>query len=380
MLGELPRFTVLHVITGLNRGGAERQLQQLLRDNTVSQSVFSLTETHAMRAEMDTWASSVTTGKSSAAAPFHWWHHLSSRIREESPDIVVGWMYHGNLAAQAMRLAGFRGPVIWNVRHSLSDLLKETRRLRATIRAGALLSSTATHVVFNSHTARKQHERIGFDVRRSTIIPNGIDLNRFKPSAVRRQETREELSISPETRLIGVVGRSHPMKNHVGWLHIFAQLVADHPHLHCVIVGSDVRADLATTVQNLGLQQHVHLMEEHHHLEFFYPALDLLVVPSLWGEAFPNVIGEAMATGVPVVATPLGDVPQIVGDQGFVTRDVSNDSLRRTVQKAISYLEAGYAGQRVSLTPRSRAALFDLPIAHTKYRQLYEQVMLPTTH
>ena len=103
-----------------------------------------------------------------------------------SPDLIQGWMYHGNLAAS---IAGFfqgaHVPVIWNVRHSLSNPAVEKRATRRLLALSARLSRSAAAIIYNSQAAALEHEAIGFAADRATYIPNGFDCERFRPDRSR---------------------------------------------------------------------------------------------------------------------------------------------------------------------------------------------------
>ena len=369
------KIHVLHVITGLNRGGAEQQLFQLLKDKTVSHTVFSLTDKGEMRQEVRNWTTTVSIG-SATRRPFAlWWTRLRSHLRKERPDIVMGWMYHGSIAAQSLRIAGFRGPIIWNIRHSLHDIRKEQPALRSVIRAGSLASNWATHIVYNSNRAKEQHENVGFGHKHSSVIHNGIDLQRFTPSSTKRKSVRSKLAVKPGEFIIGIVGRSHPMKNHDGWLEVFSHLIATHRHLRCLIIGAGVPRQLTPVVRRFGLENRVWLKEVNASLEDYYPGLDLLVLPSLWGEAFPNVISEAMACGVPVVATPLGDVPELVANGGIVAENADSKGILEAVNRALNLIDARVEGNTDHFKPREAASRFDASLLREQYRTLYQEVL-----
>src|SRR3546814_6722564 len=97
-------------------------------------------------------------------------------IRAVQPDLILGWMHHGNLAATiASRMVRPQPPVIWNIRHSLVDVAREKPLTRAVLHIGARLSRTPAAIIFNARAAVRQWEAIGFPADRTGIIPNGFD-------------------------------------------------------------------------------------------------------------------------------------------------------------------------------------------------------------
>ena len=126
------------------------------------------------------------------------------------------------------------------------------------------------------------------------------------------------------------------MKNHVGWLDALAAIRAEGWPVRSLMLGTGVaEAEFADQVHARGLDDAVILYESTAAPELLYPALDLLALPSRWGEAFPNVVGEAMACGVPALVTDIGDAAHLVGDTGFITPTTRPEDLARTTIDAL---------------------------------------------
>src|SRR5690606_34094365 len=131
------------------------------------------------------------------------------------PKVRQGWMYPGNLAAQVAR--GFchgRPPVVWDVQHSVYSLAAEKPMTAAAIRLGALVSSRVAAIVYPSAASAEQHEALGYDPRRTRLIPNGFDTDLFRPSIADRGAFRARLGLATDDPVIGLVARYHPMKDH----------------------------------------------------------------------------------------------------------------------------------------------------------------------
>ena len=158
----------LHVITGLSQGGAERQLANLVCVYPEESAVFSLKEPGVMAEEVRKAGVPIYTGGVRRSVSPAWIPKLRGAIRELRPDVVMGWMYHGNLAASLTRRLGHRGPIIWNVRHSVHDLGREKLSTRSVIRAGAWCARSPARIIYNSATAAEQHEGFGYP---SEVIP-----------------------------------------------------------------------------------------------------------------------------------------------------------------------------------------------------------------
>jgi len=317
---------LLFVTTGLGVGGAERQLVNLLSElcgNNIELAVISLRGGGAVSDEIQALGIRVwTLGLEKATHLPRAVSMLRKCVADVAPNIIQGWMYHGNIAANlARRLAAPWANVAWGVRQSLYDLAREKVATRQVIRLSAWLSSRADAIVYNSETSRSQHESHGFAAVRGTVIDNGIDTRVFKPDSQARRALRSELGLTEDAPLIGLVARFHPMKGHAFFLNAAARLAYRHPDVRFVLVG------LAATFENPALIRYfehpallgrVHCLGQRSDIPRLTAAFDIASSTSSWGEAFPNAIGEAMACAVPVVATDVGDVRRIVGDAGAV--------------------------------------------------------------
>jgi len=238
-----------------------------------------------------------------------------------NPDLVQGWMYHGNLAALLLTWSlGKKRPVFWGIRQSLYSLEAEKPTTAWCIRLCARMSSYVAGVVYNSTMGAGHHEAVGFDKDRSMVIPNGFDTELFQPSMMRRRKTRESLGFSEKDLLVAVVGRYHPVKDHAGFLAAAAKVSAAVPAARFVMVGTGVDTEnkqLGPIILQLCLQDKVLLLGERSDMENLFPAFDMMVSSSL-AEGFPNVVGEAMACAVPCVVTDVGDCAAVVGETGAV--------------------------------------------------------------
>ena len=242
--------------------------------------------------------------------------------RSLEPSLLQGWMYHGNIAASACALlSGRRLPVIWNVRHSLHDLGCENRLSRGFIRLGAALSASTRAIIYNSRLSASQHEALGYEPERTVVIPNGFDCRLFRPRPEMAQPLRHATGIDADRVVIGMVARYHPQKDPFTLIKATALLARRGIDVHVVIIGTDFDAGNVPVVRAIaeaGLAGRISLLGERHDIPDLVAGLDIAVLSSAWGEGFPNVLGEAMACGVPCVTTDIGDSAWIVGRTGIV--------------------------------------------------------------
>lgn len=365
----------LHFITGLNTGGAETALCRLLealRPPAFEHVVVALGHPGALSMRVAAVAELHHLGMNPARPrPRDLWHQRSI-VRATAPDMVHGWMYHANIAATFATM-GSAIPMLWGIRQSLYDLSKEKRLTRLVIKGGALLSRRPRLILYNSVVSARQHGKYGYDTTRARVIPNGFDSDVFMPDDPTRCRIRAELALPAETLLIGLVARVHPMKDHANFLRAAALFTAECPQARYLLIGdgADVRnSALSGLIGELGLQGRVLLCGRRTDVAAINAALDIACSSSSWGEAFPNAIGEAMACGVPCVATNVGDVPQIIGDTGVVVpaRDAS------ALAAGWSKLAALPASSRRALGLRARQRIvehYSLREVSRRYADLY---------
>ena len=369
---------LLHVISGLRTGGAETMLYKLLAGAKTSRDaiVVSLGEDGPMGAAIAALGVPVvplgaTPGRVPTPAALL---RLVRLVRAFAPDVVQGWMYHGNLAALAAAgTSGTRRPVLWNIRSTLCDVDQEKRTTTAVIRVGARLSRWPAHIVYPSETAAVEHEAAGYSAHRRVLIGNGFDTARFRPDAELRLRARTALGVTDDRVLLGHVARFHPMKDHAGLLRAAALLRDAGVRFHLAMIGrgvDDGNAELAGLRRELGLEGCVSLLGERRDVADVTPGFDVAVSASSWGEAFPNVLGEAMACGVPCVATDVGDSRRVVGDGGLVVDRRDPAALAAAVERLARLDREGRA--RLGEAARARVlAHYSLPAIVAQYEDLW---------
>jgi glycosyltransferase involved in cell wall biosynthesis len=286
-------------------------------------------------------------------------------------------MYHGNLAAVAARyLVRRRAIVGWNVRHSLYDLSLEKPMTQKVIRTGRFLSAAVDSLLYNSNISRSQHEDFGFSRDSGLVIPNGINVEQFSRSSGSRDQQRTFLGIPAEAKVVGHIARLHPMKDHAAFLRAAVDLACQYPETHFLLIGRDV------SIENKPLQQLIpgqvrnrfHLLGERSNIPELMSAMDIFCLSSAWGEGFPNVIGEAMSTGLPCVATDVGDSAIVIGDTGVVVPPRNEKALAAGIERLLTMRP----DDRHRLGSSARARIkenYELGAIVRQYVALYEEIV-----
>lgn len=298
---------------------------------------------------------------------------LGSLIRQYHPQVIQGWLPHGNLAATLAELFSLtRIPVVWNVRHSLDDFSEFRRMTVFSIRMGSLISGRASAIVYNSLRGAKQHQAIGYRASRQVVIPNGFDCDLFHPNENSYTQIRAELGVEARSVLVGLVARYDALKDHRTFLRAAALLAREHRDVHFVLAGRGMvpeQLDLMEIIAQEGLQNRVFLLGDRPDIERITAALDIACSAS-WSEGFPNAIGEAMACGVPCVVTDVGDTAYLIGKSGISVPPRNPSALA----DGIGQLVGAGAVQRRELGAAARERIkaeFSQSQITRKYEQLY---------
>lgn len=378
--GSSCRARVLHLITGLGTGGAEMMLYKLLSqmDNAFESEVVSLTDIGLIGEKIRRLGVPVTAlGMRRGVPNPKYLPQLVRVLRRTRPDLLQTWMYHANLAgALAAKFAGDI-PVIWNIQHGNIDVRKMKALTLWTIRCCASLSAwLPRRIICCGDLSRRVHAAMGYDEHRITVIPNGSDLESFRPDAEARLTVRRELDVPPDAPVIGLIARFHPKKDHRSFISAAAQLHAVRPDVYFVMCGDGIgesNRELVAWIAESGIRHRCRLLGAREDIARLTAALDIATSSSAYGEGFPNVLGEAMACEVPCVVTDVGDSALIVGPVGRVVMPQTPAALARAWQELLEMDPS--ARRSLGQALRRRAAEFALPTVVSKYEKIYTQVL-----
>ncbi len=373
-------ITVCHIITGLGTGGAETTLVKLVSAmdrNRFRNRVISLGDIGALGPTLKALDIPVdAAGMRDPMGCVTGFKRLLTLVRRESPQIVQTWMYHANLLGAIAASTLDEAPVVWNLRRGRLDKRIDKRTTLWTSRACALLSNRLpARIVCCSEAARAYHAANGYATDKMLVIPNGFDVEAFRPDREAREQVRRQLGIGADTILIGLVARFDPPKDHLNFVRAAAIVGARQPQAQFVLCGRDVdwdNAELTRWIDEKGLRSRVHLLGNRKDVAKIMASLDVAVSSSRI-EGFPNAVGEAMAAGVPVVVTDVGDSRHLVGVAGELAPASDAETLAGGIDRLCG---AGpKARSEVGAACRKRVAeYFSLSAVTRQYEQLYESL------
>jgi glycosyltransferase involved in cell wall biosynthesis len=338
------RKKVAFLIRDLHYGGAERQLITLVKG--LNPANFDLTiltfyPGGSLESELaDTTVQLISLDKQHRWDVVGFFGRLVRQLQQINPDVLHGYLGTPNLFTILLKPWLPSTHMIWGFRSAQRDGERVDWLERVLFPIESCLARFAHLIIVNSYAGQSYCRDRGFPTDKIVVIANGIDTQRFRPDPVAREKIRTEWGIAPNTVLIGRVGRLELIKDHSTFLKAAALLCQDQPNVHFVCVGngpSDYRQALYQLAVDLGIGEKVIWAGARSDLPAIHNALDIAVSSSL-GEGFPNVLGEAMACGVPCVVTNVGDSAHIVGEMGIVVPPKDPAALKAGMQQLIDRL------------------------------------------
>ncbi|SDX70611.1 Glycosyltransferase involved in cell wall bisynthesis [Collimonas sp. OK242] len=373
-------MNIVHVIVGLNVGGAEFMLKRLIEshqgDTAYRHTVISLTDIGKVGQQLQSLGVEVQAlyMHSVLDIPRVLWQ-LVRLIRGSDPVLVQTWMYHADLlGGLAARIAGNRN-VIWGIR--TTDVQAAGTRATTMVRlACACLSRWVPHtIVCAADASRRAHVAVGYDATRMVIVPNGFDLSRLVATAGQSAMLRARYRIAATEIVIGVIGWFNPAKDHKNFVRAAGLVAQQYPHARFLMVGRGLdasNAELACEIAQTGHADRFVLLAERADVPVCLAAMDIFCLSSRT-EGFPNVVGEAMAMGVPCVVTDVGDSAMLIADTGIVVPKEDPIRLARGLGRLLAM--GPDSRRRLGQEARERIhAKFTIELARTRFEDIYQRV------
>ena len=356
-------MNIVHIITGLNDGGAEATLSKLISHSPLlspSYHVISLLDLGKYGQKfkemgIPTYALNLNKPIYAFSALFK----IFKILRSIQPDIVQTWLYHADLIGGIIaRFAGVK-QVYWGIRHSNLSPANMKITTLIVVKISALLSGFIPHKIIScSYEAVKSHIDIGYDKNKFVVINNGYDLSIFSKINIDIDDVKADFSIPTGIPLLGMVARFDLQKDHYNLLQSLASVKKEGVEFMCILVGNGITNDnmrLIQWINQLSLTSNVMLLGPRDDIPLIMNILDIHVLSSL-GEAFPNVIAEAMACATPCITTDVGDASKIVGDTGWVVPSQDHCSLAQSIIEALTQVNDNYNWDLRKTASRKRIA------------------------
>ncbi|MBD2678368.1 MULTISPECIES: glycosyltransferase [Nostoc] len=337
---------IVFLIRDLNYGGAERQLVTLAK--ALDKQCFDITvlcfyaggSLSLDKDLKDNGIPIIYLEKRGRWHLFSFFWRLVQHLQRIRPDVLHGYGGTPNLLTIFLKPFFPSTQIVWGLRNSNSDSNFYDWLGRLIFQLECILAKFANLIVVNSYAGKTYYLSHGFPAKKMMVISNGIDIELFQPDLEARTKVRSHWGISQNTILIGLVGRLDLRKDHPTFLKAAALLCEHSQNVHFVCVGGgseNYARELDELASLLGISKKVIWEKARADMSAIYNALDIVVSAS-YTEGFPNVIGEAMACGVPCVVTDVGDSALIVGNPDVVVPPKNPEALKIAINKLIERL------------------------------------------
>jgi glycosyltransferase involved in cell wall biosynthesis len=357
---------VLHVITGLDAGGAELQLAMILRRTRHESDVVTLYNPGPVAELITAQGGTVRNLGMQRNTELPALLRLRKLIKDGQYDVVHTHLYRAQIYARpAARLAGT--PVVLTTEHSIGETHIERRKMTRGVRALYLSSemfSDATIAV--SDIVKDRLVRWGVRPGKVTVIPNGVDTDELGFDAEARDRVRAQFGISPKTYVIGALGRLDPNKRVDLTMEAAAPMLGEKCKILVIGRGED-QPRLEAAAKRLGVTDHVIFGGYQSDTTAMLAAFDLYVAASLQ-ETFGLSVLEALASGLPVLYTTC---PALDGIQTERARMVAGtpDALRDEIRKEFD------TGPRPRVADNKVFARYGIESVVSRIDDLYEKIL-----
>ncbi|WP_367103881.1 glycosyltransferase family 4 protein [uncultured Psychrobacter sp.] len=370
---------IVHIIIGLNVGGAELMLKRLVlhsqKTNQFQHSIISLTDDGVIGSDLQDQGIEVhSLGMSSTITVPRTMARLRKLLKNLQPDVVQTWMYHadflGGLAAKSLNV----DKIIWGIR--TTDVSQGPSKLTVHLSkiCAKLSYSIPDVIVCAAHVSKDYHISIGYDESKMMVIPNGFDVEALSSTTEEEgSKVRKEINLSDDDTVIGTVGRFNPVKNQKLFVEVAANLVKDFPNLKFMMVGRDNTADnkeLTSWIKHYNLTDNFRLLGQRNDVPKCLKAMDIFCLHSKT-EGFPNVVGEAILSETVSVAPDVGDVRVLLDDESIAT---SNDTagISDVIRNYLNYPKDKLE-DKVSKNKENVITKYSMNVVLDKFHSLYSQ-------
>ncbi len=357
---------MVHVITNFaGVGGAEMMLSRLIQytENQYQHVIISLMKTSSIyQSTLDRCQSHYALGWNGINT-LSTIQKLRKLLKQLQPQTVQCWMYHANALTSLSVIGLAKKPkVVWGIHHSLASPKDESISTKIALSLSKILSKQPNSIIYCAHSSLEQHQAFGIQNPNSQVIANGVFLDKFQPNPELHQPT-----------VIGFAGRYHSAK---GYPYLFETMgLLKDENIIFKIAGSGASLDNAD-VKAL-FEQHqldaekVHLLDQISDMPAFYQSIDAFLMTSIT-EGFPNVLVEAMASGLPCISTDVGDAQYIVQNLGSIVPPRNAQALADTILAYVQKTEA--EKQALKQAARERVEQnFSIETVSGQYMQVWSQ-------
>jgi len=305
------RKKILHIITSLGNGGAEKNLLRLCLADKINQNIIVTLKENNFYLKILKDKKITVINLNILKNPIIGFKKLISTIKRIKPKIIISWMYHACLLIILInKFIDSKIIKIWNIRHSTVVLFK-TKLFTYLIARYILVifSSLPNKIVFNSFHSKKIHKSYGFLNKNSHVIHNGFEKKKFQKKKLTNQIN------------FGFIGRYSLQKNFKFLFEIISFLKKKKINFKFYLIGANVNNQnkkLLAFMKDFDIKDKVIFLKTTKDISNYFNLFDITVSTSVYGESFPNILAESLFSSTPCLATDFGENKLIIKKGGFI--------------------------------------------------------------
>lgn len=370
---------IMHIITSIDDGGAEKTLYKLCKyEKLNSHIVISLKgkgKYYTLLKKLRVKVYCLDLKFYSIAKFFY----LVKIIKQLKPDLIQTWLVHGDFFGSLAGWLACNKNIVWNIRYSNleSNNVKSSTLLLIKI-LSKLSHIIPKKIIVVSKNAKKIYKNLGYDAKKFYHIPNGYDFRVFKIDKLKRINFRNKFKIDKKLPLLGFIARFDPMKDHLNLLNALSIIKKKNYLFLCILVGSNIDKNnkkLILEIEKRELTNSIKLLGQINDITSVMNGLDLHILSSKYGEGFPNVVAESMACGTPNIVTNVGSSRSIVGKSGWIVSKKNSKKLSKAIEKALNEI---YSNNWKIRCKRSSAIIrknFDINKMLFSYNKIWKNIL-----
>ena len=371
---------ILHLITGLDVGGAEMMLVRLCKQQIMDGDellVVSLKSGGKLNPQLlEEKIAVCELGFPKGKFSFSGFNLLIKLIRNFKPEVIHCWMYHANFVGSIASLFAGNVPVVWAIHNTTLSIQNSSQITILLMRLLGFLSFLPKQIVYCSQLSKSLHEKYHYSEKKGIFIPNGVDTTVFSPDSEIGAEFLSKIKIQKTSFVIGMIGRYDPQKDYQNFLAAADLIHQFNNSIQFVMCGPGVDDEnevLLNRIKQLNQPDHFHLIGTQMETQKVHNAFDIFVLSSM-SEAFPVVLAEAMACGVPCVSTDVGDAAYIIEDTGKIVPPKHPQAIANAVEQLLSMPDEAF--ETLKAAARNRIVEhFSLQKIAQLYKKTYEFIL-----
>lgn len=330
---------VLHLISGLNSGGAEQTLYKLVTNDLNNvHIVISLKPGGELEKKLNIQKiKTYSLNFKSSIFSILQLYKLIRLILSIKPDLIQSWMYYCNFLTFFIKIF-YRNKIYWNIRASFYKKLYPLFSKIIIYLSIPLSYFIPSRIIYCSDESLINHEKIYFSLKKSILIPNGFVPNK-NINLIKNNNILLKYNLNSNNIIYAMIARFDPHKDHKKLIKCFEKFIKKNNNIILLIIGSNVNLKnnyLSKYIHSNQISKNILLLDHLDEFNEIYQIIDFHILLSL-SESFPNVIAETMSMGIPNIASDVGHASKIIGNTGWIVNNDNDTELYYAINDSMKF-------------------------------------------